>query len=49
MWTVVALHGHVARPQNQSSLGEEMSIGQIPSDAKFCGYPTRSVRDIRDW
>jgi len=23
--------------------GEEMSIGQIPNDAKFCGYLKRSV------
>ena len=25
-----------------------MSIGQTPNHAKFCGGPTRSVRDIRD-
>jgi len=26
----------------------KMSIGQTPNHAKFCGDPTRSVRDIRD-
>jgi len=25
-----------------------MSIGQTPNHAKFCGNPTRSVRDIRN-
>ena len=25
---------------------EEMSIGQTPNHAKFCGYLTRTVRDI---
>jgi len=41
-------HG-IAGPQNQSSpyLGK-MSIGQTPNRAKFCGDPTRSVRDIRN-
>ena len=27
---------------------EEMSSGQTANHAKFCGDPTRSVRDIRD-
>ena len=26
-----------------TKFGEEMSIGQTPNHAKFCGYPTRSV------
>jgi len=45
---------HVAawHRQNPASkftkFGEEMSIGQNPNHAKFCGDPTRSVRDIRD-
>jgi len=27
---------------------EEMSIGQTPNHAKFCGDVTKSVRDIHD-
>jgi len=29
-----------------TKFGEEMSIGQTPNCAKFCGDPTKSVRDI---
>jgi len=31
-----------------TKFGEEMSIGQTPNHAKFCGDPTRNVRDSRD-
>jgi len=31
-----------------TKLGEEMSIGQTHNNAKFCGNPTRNVRDIPD-
>jgi len=31
-----------------TKFGEEMSIGQTPNHSKFCGNPTRNVRDIRN-
>ena len=31
-----------------TKFGEEMSIGQIPIHAKFCGDLTRNVQDFRD-
>jgi len=45
---------HVTARQHQNpeskftKFGEEMSTGQTPNHAKFCGHMTRSVRDIRN-
>jgi len=40
---------HRRTPESKfTKFGEEMSIGQTPNHAKFCGDLTRSVRDIRD-
>ena len=39
---------HRRTPESKfTKFGEEMSIGQTPNHAQFCGDPTRSVRDIR--
>jgi len=32
-----------------TKFGEEMSISQTLNCTKFCGDPSRSVRDIRDY
>jgi len=40
---------HRRTPESKfTKFGDEMSTGQTPSHAKFCGDPTRIVRDIRD-
>jgi len=40
---------HRRTPESKcTKFGEEMSIGQTPNHAKFCGDPARSVPDIRD-
>jgi len=40
---------HRQTPESKfTKFGEEMSIGQTPDRAKFCGDPIRRVRDIRD-
>jgi len=40
---------HRRTPESKfTKFGKEMSIGQTPNHAKFCGDPTRSVRDIHD-
>jgi len=40
---------HRRTPESKfTKFGKEMSISQTPIHAKFCGDPTRSVRDIRD-
>jgi len=40
---------HRRTPESEfTKFGEEMSISQTPNNRKFCGDPTKSVRDIRD-
>jgi len=40
---------HRRTPESKlTKFGEELSIGQTPNNAIFCGDPTRSVRDISD-
>jgi len=40
---------HRRTPESRfTKFGEEMSTGQTPNCAKFCGDPTRIVRDICD-
>jgi len=47
--TTFEVYWHRRTPESKfTKFGEEMFIGQTPEHAKFCGDPTRSVRDIHD-
>jgi len=40
---------HRRSPESKfTTFGKEMSIGQTPNHAKFCGNPTKSVQGISD-